>query len=418
MEEIEKRVNELIKVGIRYVNQQNYKEALKYFEEALKVNKKLAPENNIYKAGILQNIGLTYFCLNDFDQSLKYFEEALSISKQIFKANDPFIAKQLYYIASTYNSQAKYTEALKYFLDSFEVYEKMPSSQLLKNIFVYEDVLFSIAKRYKEQREFKKALKYYQELLKVSRQSYPPNHESIIEALIGIGVSYTGEENLAKALQNLEEALNISKEMLPDHDILRAEVLYAFGELFLLQKKYHEALNYFKESLALNGKEITSRNSSSVENTFLYMSFLYFMLGDSEEAIKYSKYHRDFCMKRFRNISLIQDNEERDDVGLKYLEESLKRIYKPKTSVATIQLNALDATGSAYDSHRYDDFDDLKYFEESMKQKLPSISNHQDVERVRYLDQTDKKSTSGSVEFKGLGLLILASCVLVKAFKK
>lgn len=386
---------------------------MKYFEEALKVNKKIAPENNIYKATTLQNIGLTYFCLNEFDQSLKYLEEALSVSKQIFAANDPFIAKQLYYIASAYNSQAKYTEALKYFLDSFEVYKKMPSSELLKNISVYEDVIFCIAKRYKVQREFKEALKYYQELLQVSRQKYPPNHESIIEALIGIGVSYTGEENLTKALQNLEEALNISKKMLPDDDILRAEVLYAFGEVLVLQKKFHEALNYFKESLALNRKEITSRNSSTVENTLLYMSILYFKLGDSEEAIKYSKYHRDFCMKRFRNISLIQDNEERDDVGLKHLKESLKRVYKPKTSVATIQLNALDAIGSVYD-----DFDDLKYFEESRKHKLPSISNHQNVETVRYLDQTEKKSTSGSVEFKGLGLLILASCVLVKAFKK
>ena len=414
MEEIEKKVNELIKIGIRYVNQQDFEEALKYFEKALKVNKKLAPENNIYKVETLSNIGLAYFGLNDFDQSLKYLEEALVISKQIFSANDPFIAKQLYYIGNTYNSQAKYTEALKYFLDSFEVYKKVPPLELIKNISDFEDVIFNIAQRYKEQREFKEALKYYEEFLKVSRQKYPPNYENVIKALIGIGVSYAVEKNFTKALQNLEEALNLSKEMLTDDDILRAEVLYSFGELFILQKKFHEALNYFKESFALNRNEITSRNSSIVENTFLYMTLLYFKLGDIKEATRYTQYHRDFFLKRFRNISILKENEEKDEVGLKKLEESLNRVYKPKI-VATTKLNAFDATGSVYDSHRYDDF---KYFEESRNHKLPSISNHQDVETVRYLDQTEKKSTSGSVEFKGLGLLILASCLLVKALKK
>jgi tetratricopeptide (TPR) repeat protein len=78
--------------------------------------------NHSVIAASLNNIGSVYKSKNDYDEALKYFNESLKMNRAIHdNINHSDIAAPLNNIGSVYKSKNDYDEALKYYNESKEI---------------------------------------------------------------------------------------------------------------------------------------------------------------------------------------------------------------------------------------------------------------------------------------------------------
>ena len=112
--------NMLNNVGFLYREENNTKNANNYFQQALKLNQKLASnKSGENRAIILQNIGVIYTNLEDDKNAIKSFNEALAIRQKI---NNPSkLAESHNYVAKHYTVEEFYDRAEKEALIAIEL---------------------------------------------------------------------------------------------------------------------------------------------------------------------------------------------------------------------------------------------------------------------------------------------------------
>jgi len=115
-------------------------EVLKFYQEALEINKKIGYEEGI--ANVINNIGLTYSKLREINLALNYYQEALKINRKIgYKEG---IATNLGNIGLVYITLGQSNkEALKYYQEALEVFVHIKAQPrieiLLKIIKIIEE---------------------------------------------------------------------------------------------------------------------------------------------------------------------------------------------------------------------------------------------------------------------------------------
>jgi tetratricopeptide (TPR) repeat protein len=66
-------------VGELYLKTQNYKDALKTFEEALEIGDKDKDDFVV----LFNNVGIAHYFLNEYEKALEFFEKSFKMSKNI-----------------------------------------------------------------------------------------------------------------------------------------------------------------------------------------------------------------------------------------------------------------------------------------------------------------------------------------------
>lgn len=111
-----------INIGLVFNQQENYKEALEYFENALETFKKTLPENHLDIARAYNNIGLVNFNQVKYDVALVYYQKTL----EIFKLEvHPIKAIVLKNIGNVLKEQKKYEDALRHYSEAMEINKKL-----------------------------------------------------------------------------------------------------------------------------------------------------------------------------------------------------------------------------------------------------------------------------------------------------
>ncbi|HCZ11504.1 MAG TPA: hypothetical protein DHV16_04475, partial [Nitrospiraceae bacterium] len=96
-------------------------EAIKYFERALTISRKLNIERDV--ADVSNSIGHVYRTLGRYDEAIKYYEETLIIARKSgMKANISIVLNN---IGGVYYSLKDYGKAVRYFLESVALKEKL-----------------------------------------------------------------------------------------------------------------------------------------------------------------------------------------------------------------------------------------------------------------------------------------------------
>ncbi|MEK6623150.1 MAG: tetratricopeptide repeat protein, partial [Planctomycetota bacterium] len=102
---------ELSWAGYCYLDLGQYDKAIKYYEEALVISRKLGRED--YVSISLSGIGRVYESWGQYDKAIKYYEEALIIDRKLGQKDK--IALGLNAIGRVYNSWGQYDKAIKYY---------------------------------------------------------------------------------------------------------------------------------------------------------------------------------------------------------------------------------------------------------------------------------------------------------------
>jgi tetratricopeptide (TPR) repeat protein len=152
-------------------------DALTNYFKALKHSKGISLEIRSLRATILNNIAETYRNQDEFVEANKYHQKALRIRLKLYsRKKHPDLAMSYNNIALLFYYQYKFDKALSYHFRSLairrEVYEPLHPRLALS--------LFNIGLVYSEKGECEHALEYLKQAIDIQKQALPANHESII----------------------------------------------------------------------------------------------------------------------------------------------------------------------------------------------------------------------------------------------
>jgi tetratricopeptide (TPR) repeat protein len=184
-------LNARIALAEAYLNLARYKDAIKQYNQALKINKNA-------QAAIV-GLGIAYMMLGKNDKALQYFEREIDnfAGKQWSELN-PSLELAYYYAASLWFRKKNYDTAIAYLIKALEL---KPASA---------DTYFLLGRVYFEKREYDEAIKRFEEALRYDPKFPDPYY--------GIGLAYEKKGNQEEAIKYYRRALR----MKPDFEQAKA----------------------------------------------------------------------------------------------------------------------------------------------------------------------------------------------------
>jgi len=166
---IEDRPYCLNNIACAYDYLKQYEQALKYYDQALKLMK-----YDKDQAMCLNNIGITYAKIKQYEQAIKYFQDSLSIRIKSLPENHQDIGISYTNLGVIYSSIDQLDKALQYFNLALKYFQRNKS-------IIFRAILYqNMAKIFQQMNQFNKALQFYQDALNIFEQFKPSDHPNII----------------------------------------------------------------------------------------------------------------------------------------------------------------------------------------------------------------------------------------------
>ncbi|CAF1608440.1 unnamed protein product [Rotaria magnacalcarata] len=250
-------------IGIIYIHNAKYDEALNFFEKALDH----IFDNHIDITNVFSNIAVLYCYKCEYQLALEYSEKALTLEQDTLPKNHPQLASTHLKIGGIHHQIGNYDLALKCYLIADEIYRTVlspdhPSLAIVKaNIgMIYIDKGISenhpirgimhsnLGLAYLRCCDYTLAMENFEKALQIQFVSLPPDHLNIATTYNNIATIYfESEENYERALENYERALEIQLRCLPsktDSDI--ALTYNNIGSIYYRLENYSLALENYK----------------------------------------------------------------------------------------------------------------------------------------------------------------------------
>ncbi len=267
-------------IGIGLINLGKYKEALKNFNDAVKLcDELLISAKTAFKLKILEEKGKAYRNIGRINQYQGYLLEGLKNSIIALRINQEIGAKKE--IAKTYNNigliyfdLGNYPEAFKYYLSAFKIFEEARDKYGLAGLYN------NIGRVYANQGNNAEALKNYFAALKLNEELGNKRWEAY--NLGNIGAIYIRQGNYTEALKNHFATLKIDEELSDKN--AKAISLGNIGTDFYYQGNYLEALKNHLASLKIN-EEIG--NEVQITLSYNQIGASYIQLKKYSEASRY-----------------------------------------------------------------------------------------------------------------------------------
>ena len=259
-------------LGVYYSLKGDYPDAIHFFLDALKIDKKFGYDKGI--ARHLGNIGNVYSDQGDYPKALTYYFKALKKSEEL--GHKSYIAAFLGDIGIVYDGQGDYDKALEYYFKALKIKEELKDKN---GIIIWLD---NIGNVYDEQSDYPKALNYFLRALKKAEELGNKNY---ISGLFGdIGIVYVELGDYSKALDYDLKALKMSEELGDKNGIARH--LGNIGSIYTKTKRYNKAEKYLLKALKID-KEIGAMNEERQDEKLL--SELYEETGRNKLALLHYK---------------------------------------------------------------------------------------------------------------------------------
>ena len=294
-----KRELAIFMIGCLYEFTDRYTEALRSYDEALKIAfelKERFPQTPKYLHSyfiILKTIAGTHKVRRDFVRALEYYEKAVLFCQELKDQNPEnpnYIcdySNSLCNIAGIYKVQEDLIRALGCYEEALAIFRELKDRYPKKQEYLhdYSRTLSNIAEIHETRIDLGRALVYYEETLAICRklkEMYPENQEYLCDysnSLCNIAGIYKVQEDLIRALEYNEEALSIFRELkdrCPENQKYLAEyshTLNNIAEIHKARKDLDCALECYEEVLSI-WKERKERYPESTDHQRWYSGSL------------------------------------------------------------------------------------------------------------------------------------------------
>lgn len=188
-------------LGLIYDNQGNYKEAINYYIQSLKIREEIEDKQAIGVS--LNNIGQFYYAQGNDILALNYLQKALQYAQN---TEDELSTGYIYNnLGLIYDNDSNYEEASKYYKKAIVVFEKMED---------YEGkatTLHNISWLYYAENKIDSALYYVNEALAIDIQN--KYQEGVAANYNLIGTLYKQQGNYQEAIASFNQGLEESKKI-------------------------------------------------------------------------------------------------------------------------------------------------------------------------------------------------------------
>lgn len=239
--------NILHRIGVVQQDRKNFHEAVKAFQEALKLRKLLFGNEHLSVGITLETIGIVYFRTLRYKESKKAFSQSLRIKKMS-------LGKDHEEVATTLNSIANVYFAMRQYQPSMESYQKALEIKILKLGEDHEDVATlygNIAGAHFLLMQDELALQNYEKCLEIKRKRYGEHNIQIAATLIAIGDIHFSNKNIEKALEHFELSLKIKQQCLTTKHLELSPLYEKMGHVFSIQRNWKKAQSVFIESVLI-----------------------------------------------------------------------------------------------------------------------------------------------------------------------
>ncbi|CAF0821783.1 unnamed protein product [Adineta steineri] len=238
------------------------------------------PLDEIYKAVYYNNLGYVKEMQDDYEQALKYYEQAFKTNTLPEKR--PTLATTYNNIGLIYNETGQYTEALSYYEKALGIWEKTLSADHPSLAILYNNIGFV----YNELGEYTKALGFYEKALGIREKTLPADHPDLATSYNNIGGVYDGMREYSKALIYHEKALRICEKYLPANHSLLATFYNNLGRLYYNTKEYSTALSFYEKTREIF-ERILPANHPDLVTSYNKIGSLYYTMKEYSKALLY-----------------------------------------------------------------------------------------------------------------------------------
>jgi serine/threonine protein kinase/tetratricopeptide (TPR) repeat protein len=331
--------------------------------------------NDEAKASIQQQIGITHFNLNQFDEALKSFQAALEIRKRVGLAKP--IASSLNMIGRTEARLGNSKEALANFKASLAAFQKIGDKDNTAT------VLLNLGAFYGDHAQYDDAIKVTNDALTVYRDLNEEADQAFCLINLGTIRRYMGDFQGAltyyQQAYQIEEKLKLTNEM--------AESLYNLAEVNVDLGQYDTAVSQYLKALeihrAASDKVGIALNSSGVGAVYATqgrygpaLSALQESVNDYEQAKDQTWENAEAMASYGKTLSEVG----RWDEGRKYLENAVKLATDVKND--GILAGALNYLGDGY--FYAGDYDAARQQYEKSMQMATKAKNRQVLTRSKF----------------------------------
>jgi CHAT domain-containing protein/Tfp pilus assembly protein PilF len=304
-------------IGNIHYSTGNYNLSLKYYNDALEIEKTRRVPSEIMQAALFQNIGIVFSTIANYDSARLYLNKSILLKEKTLNATDPQLAigylnygrflyvtgnpdqalnyyskaEEIYYLnfgknyiglaPIYYNKGSIYivlrdlNKALTYSERALELYLKTMD----KTNPLIGDLYMNLGVVYEEKGDLNKAIQYYDEVLIAQY-----NSESTVKSFRNLGRCYYDLKDIVKAEKNFKLSINEAINLLgPNHDITAGSYL-AYGKFCISIKNYKKAEELLKKALEIRLECFGNKN---IDVSLVYVSLgdLYRDQGDFDKAL-------------------------------------------------------------------------------------------------------------------------------------
>ncbi len=268
--------NSFLRLGrIHYYND-NYLEALNYFDSALIYFKKINADYEISET--YYNISGTNAYLSNFDKAINYSKKAIEIKK---KLNDKKgISGCLNLIGKIHKTQGNYDTALNYFIESLKIKNQLNDQKGTATVYS------SLGSLYENTGNYEKALEYYKLSLNIRLKS--GDLRRIASSKMSLGNFYIKTGLISEAFNLLTSALEIFESL--DEKYGMTLIMINLSKLELKNNKIETSLEYAEKAYNMSVKV---GNKTLKSDACKVLSDLYVKTGKFDSAYFYLSEHNN-----------------------------------------------------------------------------------------------------------------------------
>ncbi|RFS18427.1 tetratricopeptide repeat protein [Emticicia sp. C21] len=319
----------LTEKGDIYYQKGEFRYALTYYQNALKVRAEKAENEDLDVAKSYNNIGQVYSNLGELDSALLFYEKTLAIYKNK-QTDDQSIANAFNNIGSVYNEKGEFNKALDYHKRAL-IIEKKNSAKEKENIAISYG---NMAMAFNNKGEHDKAIEYLTKALTIQWKVFGKGHPDLAISYNNIGFVYKIKGNNAKALENYKKAMSIEEKLLGQGHLNTGISYHNIAGVYSDIKEYSKAIEYYEKALKI--REFTlGENHLDVAASSNNIGLTYSRNGEYNKALKeYQKVllilskqqekHESEEATTYNNIGLLYDNKGDYEKAIEYYQKALE----------------------------------------------------------------------------------------------
>lgn len=252
---------ELNNAGIEYYKKGSYKEAIGYFEKAVKQAEIEFGINHKNYASSISNLAVMYLYTRNYSNAEPMLLKAIIIIREVLGESSSEYSVSLKNLAGLYMDIGVYTKAEPLYKELVKIKKEYPE-ETQEN---YASALNSLASVYGHIGKYSEAEALYMESMKIRKDELGENHPDYASSLNNLGLLYNNMRKYKEAIPLLTEALRITNMNAGNNSTAYATYLdnlatsyNRLGDFEKAEPLYLEAMRIRKEKLGVSHPDYAS----------------------------------------------------------------------------------------------------------------------------------------------------------------